>query len=82
MKNDLEIEFQLADMFGLSDASGRASTQSIQKSTDAIDGFFERLEIEKSLGCHAGTFEKLVAQRLSAEPLAVSELREYVKAEK
>jgi hypothetical protein len=30
----------------------------------------------------AGEFEKLVAQRLTGEPLAVSKLREYVKAEK
>jgi len=40
MKNDLEIDFQLAEMFGLSDTSGRSRTQSVQNRADAIDGFF------------------------------------------
>jgi hypothetical protein len=62
MRNDLEIEFQLAEMFGLQDTAEHSRTQSLQKSTDAIDGLFERLEIEKTLGCRAGEFEKLVAR--------------------
>lgn len=57
--------------------------RSLQKSTDAIDGFFERLEIAKALGCRVGEFEKLIAERPSRSELgAVTELREYVKAEK
>src|SRR6476660_8689038 len=85
MKNDLEVEFQLAEMLGpRSDTAERSRTESLQKSTDAMDAFFERLEVEKALGCRAGDFEKLVASRISSsdEPREVSELREFVKTEK
>jgi len=46
---------------------------------------FERLEIQKSLGCRTGDLENLLSQRLSAsdfEPEAISDLREFVKSEK
>lgn len=85
MKNELEIEFQMNEMFGLSDDDERSRTKSLQRSTDAIDGFFERLEIKKALGCGADDFEKLVTERISSqasEPIEVSELREFVKTEK
>ena len=85
MKNELEIEFQMNEMFGLNGNLERSRTKSVQKSTDAIDGFFERLEIKETLGCGADDFEKLVAERLLSprrEPSEVSHLREFVKAEK
>lgn len=84
MKNELEIEFQMNEMFGLDESSLWSSLQSLQKSTDAIDGFFERLEMKESLGLGAGDFEKLVAERISRhdEPAEVVEFRELVKAEK
>ena len=85
MKNELEIEFQMKEMFGFSDRAERSRTQSLEKSTDAIDGFFERLEIKETLGCAPDEFERLVAERISSpdhEPGEVRELREFVKAEK
>ena len=85
MKNELEIQFQMAEMFGFPDRAERARTESLQKSTDAIDGFFERLEIQETLGGRVADFEKLVAERMSSsnyEPKALSDLREFIKTEK
>ena len=88
MSNDLEMKFCLADMFGLGDAHETSLAESLQKSTDALDGFFERLEIEKSLGHGSTDFSKMVAERTERgavpnhEPQAVSDLRDFVKGEK
>ena len=85
MKNELEIKFQMAEMFDFPDRVERSRTQSLQKSTDAIDGFFERLEIQETLGGRVADFEKLVAERLSSsnyEPKALSDLRGFIKTEK
>jgi hypothetical protein len=85
MKNKLEFDFELKEMLGLTDTDERSRNQMLQKSTDAIDEFFERLEIQKSLGCRTGDIEKLLSQRLSAsdfEPEAISDLREFVKSER
>ena len=81
MKNELEIEFQMNEMFGFTDGSDRSRSQSLQNSTDAIDEFFEKLEIQKSLDCRTGDLDKLLAGS-DHEPSAVSDLREFVKTEK
>jgi len=88
MKNELEIEFQLTEMLGLGDRGERSCTESLQKSTDALDGFFEWLEIEQSLGHGNTDFSKMVAERIwwgpkpNQEPQAVNDLRDSVKGEK
>jgi len=85
MKNQLEFDFELREMLGLTNTDERSRMQSVQKSTDAIDGFFEHLEIKKTLGSSAEEFEKLIAERISRpdhEPIKVSEFREFVKTEK
>jgi len=85
MKNELEFDFELKEMLGLTDTDERSRNQTHQKITDAIDEFFERLEIQKSLGCRAGELEKLLGGRIGSsdrEPRAVSDLREFVKNEK
>lgn len=85
MKNELEIEFQMNEIFGFDREPERSRETSAQKSTDAIDAFFEHLELKKALGCGAEDFEKLVAERISRpddEPIDVSQFREFVKAEK
>ncbi len=88
MSNDLEMKFCLADMFGLGDAHETSLAESLQKSTDALDGFFERLEIEKSLGHGNPDFSKMVegiperGAGPNHEPQAVTDLRDFVKGEK
>jgi len=40
MKNELEFDFELKEMLGLTDTDERSRNQMLQKSTDAIDEFF------------------------------------------
>lgn len=85
MKNELEIKFEMAEMFDFPDKAERSRTASLQKSTAAIDGFFERLEIKETLGCGASEFEKLVAERITSPAdarTAVGDFRAFVKTEK
>ena len=79
-ENELEIEFQLHEMLGSPDYDERSHAKSIQSSTDAIDRFFDRLELDKALSHHAGSAQRLTGS--NSEPKALDHLREFMKAEK
>jgi hypothetical protein len=86
MNNDLEMELHLREMFGPRDNDERSCAESIQKRTDALDAFFERLDVEKYLGHNSRDVSKTVVERFGNEPnraqLALDDLHTFAKAEK
>ena len=86
MKNDLEIELYLREMFGLQDRNEQSRAKSIQKSTDAVDAFFEQLDIDGYRGPKSTGVSNAVAEVLGYEPNRnqpeLDDLRNFVKAEK
>jgi hypothetical protein len=74
MNHDPEIEFHLREMFGPRDSDERSCAESIQKSTDAIDAFFERLDVEGYPGHNS--------KEANRDQPALDDLRSFVKAEK
>jgi hypothetical protein len=86
MNNDLEMELHLREMFGPRDTDERSCAESIQRITDALDAFFERLDVEKYLGHNSREVNKTVVERLGNEPnrdqAALNELHTFAKAEK
>jgi hypothetical protein len=71
-----ELEL-LNEMFGLRDRREQIHLESLQKSTDAIDSFFEKRDFERSIR------QSVAGAPLECgEPRAVSEFREFAKKER
>jgi hypothetical protein len=72
MNDDPEIEFFLSEMFGQQNVK-QSGAESLQKSTDALDRFFNGLETYPSVP-QAGGHEEANS--------ALDDLRNFAKAEK